>query len=82
MGESGEVVADQDGPKLIVGAMKAAGVNFVTSLPDANLAKRWRGATKNGSDSCDAVPEEEGSASAPAPHIGRVPPSSCKTAVS
>jgi sulfopyruvate decarboxylase subunit alpha len=32
-------VADQDGPKLIVAAMKAAGVNFVTSLPDANLAK-------------------------------------------
>ncbi len=29
----------QDGPKLIVGAMKAAGVDFVTSLPDANLAK-------------------------------------------
>jgi sulfopyruvate decarboxylase subunit alpha len=32
-------VADQDGPKLIVGAMKAASVNFITSLPDANLAK-------------------------------------------
>ena len=32
-------MADQDGPKLIVGAMKSAGVNFVTSLPDANLAK-------------------------------------------
>ena len=32
-------MTDQDGPKLIVGAMKGAGVNFVTSLPDANLAK-------------------------------------------
>lgn len=32
-------MVDQDGPKLIVGAMKVAGVDFVTSLPDANLAK-------------------------------------------
>ena len=32
-------MVDRDGPKLIVDAMKAAGVNFVTSLPDANLAK-------------------------------------------
>lgn len=32
-------MVDQDGPKLIVGAMKGAGVDFVTSLPDANLAK-------------------------------------------
>jgi len=30
--------ADSTGPKLIVEAMKEAGVNFVTSLPDANLA--------------------------------------------
>jgi len=32
-------VSDPNGPKLIVEAMKAAGVNFVTSLPDANLAR-------------------------------------------
>jgi sulfopyruvate decarboxylase subunit alpha len=35
----GEAVADHNGPKLIVDAMKQAGVNFVCSLPDANLAK-------------------------------------------
>lgn len=35
----GEAVADHNGPKLIVDAMKQAGVNFITSLPDANLAK-------------------------------------------
>jgi sulfopyruvate decarboxylase subunit alpha len=32
-------VADRNGPGLIVAAMKEAGVNFVTSLPDANLSK-------------------------------------------
>lgn len=32
-------VADSNGPRLIVAAMKEAGVNFVTSLPDANLSK-------------------------------------------
>jgi sulfopyruvate decarboxylase subunit alpha len=30
---------DKTGPQLLVDAMKEAGVNFVTSLPDANLAK-------------------------------------------
>lgn len=30
---------DRTGPQLIVEGMKEAGVNFVTSLPDANLAK-------------------------------------------
>ena len=32
-------MADSSGPQLILEAMKEAGVNFVTSLPDANLAK-------------------------------------------
>jgi len=32
-------VADHNGPKLIVEAMKEAGVNFVASLPDVNLSK-------------------------------------------
>jgi len=32
-------MADSSGPRLILDAMKEAGVNFVTSLPDANLAK-------------------------------------------
>jgi sulfopyruvate decarboxylase subunit alpha len=32
-------MTDTTGPQLIVEAMKEAGVNFVTSLPDANLAK-------------------------------------------
>jgi sulfopyruvate decarboxylase subunit alpha len=32
-------VADFNGPRLIVDAMKQAGINFVCSLPDANLAK-------------------------------------------
>jgi sulfopyruvate decarboxylase subunit alpha len=30
---------DKTGPQLIVDGMKEAGVNFVASLPDANLAK-------------------------------------------
>lgn len=29
----------QNGPELIVSALKSAGVNFVTSLPDVNLSK-------------------------------------------
>ena len=32
-------MADHNGPKLIVEAMKEAGVNFVASLPDVNLSK-------------------------------------------
>ena len=32
-------MADINGPKQIVDAMKQAGINFVCSLPDANLAK-------------------------------------------
>ena len=32
-------MADHNGPKLIVEAMKQAGINFVCSLADANLAK-------------------------------------------
>jgi sulfopyruvate decarboxylase subunit alpha len=32
-------VADFNGPGLIVDAMKQAGINFICSLPDANLAK-------------------------------------------
>lgn len=32
-------MTDQSGPNLIIAALKDAGVNFVTSLPDANLAK-------------------------------------------
>jgi sulfopyruvate decarboxylase subunit alpha len=32
-------VADHNGPKLIVEAMKEAGVDFVVSLPDVNLSK-------------------------------------------
>jgi sulfopyruvate decarboxylase subunit alpha len=32
-------MTDSSGPQLIVDAMKAAGVDFVTSLPDANLAR-------------------------------------------
>jgi sulfopyruvate decarboxylase subunit alpha len=32
-------MADSSGPQLIVEGMKEAGVSFVTSLPDANLAK-------------------------------------------
>jgi sulfopyruvate decarboxylase subunit alpha len=32
-------MSEQKGPRLIVDAMKEAGVNFVTSLPDANLAR-------------------------------------------
>ena len=32
-------MADNNGPKLIVEAMKEAGVNFIASLPDANLAR-------------------------------------------
>ncbi|HWO40462.1 MAG TPA: thiamine pyrophosphate-binding protein [Candidatus Eisenbacteria bacterium] len=32
-------MADSSGPQLILDGMKEAGVNFVTSLPDANLAK-------------------------------------------
>ena len=32
-------MTDDSGPQLIVAAMKEAGVDFVTSLPDANLAK-------------------------------------------
>jgi sulfopyruvate decarboxylase subunit alpha len=35
----GASVSDHNGPKLIVEAIKQAGVNFVTSLPDANLAR-------------------------------------------
>ena len=31
--------SDRPGPELIVAAMKEAGVNFVASLPDANLAR-------------------------------------------
>jgi sulfopyruvate decarboxylase subunit alpha len=32
-------MSDSSGPQLILEAMKEAGVSFVTSLPDANLAK-------------------------------------------
>jgi sulfopyruvate decarboxylase subunit alpha len=32
-------MADNSGPQLILDGMKEAGVSFVTSLPDANLAK-------------------------------------------
>ena len=32
-------MADNNGPKLIVDAMKTAGVNFIASLPDVNLSK-------------------------------------------
>jgi sulfopyruvate decarboxylase subunit alpha len=32
-------MADKTGPQLIVDGMKEAGVDFLTSLPDANLAK-------------------------------------------
>src|SRR5918992_2220161 len=32
-------MADNNGPQLIVESMKEAGVGFVTSLPDANLAR-------------------------------------------
>lgn len=32
-------MADSNGPKLILESMREAGVNFVTSLPDVNLAK-------------------------------------------
>jgi len=32
-------LAPEDGPKIILESMKEAGINFVTSLPDFNLAK-------------------------------------------
>lgn len=32
-------MADDSGPKLILEAMKEAGINFITSLPDFNIAK-------------------------------------------
>lgn len=32
-------MADDNGPKLIVEALRTAGVNFITSLPDVNLSK-------------------------------------------
>lgn len=37
--KTGESATEHNGPKLIVAALKEAGVNFITSLPDANLAR-------------------------------------------